>query len=447
MMKSILLFVFIYLVSLSSCMADINFDLSNLKLNTDLYNNNSSIQVKKEFFGVAPGGGNEAFSAYKYYSSLNEISPDVVRLEAITADYRNLYNPQTKLWDYSQLDNEIEKMSHGKRTIIANIFYTPKFLSSCPDSKFYAFCTPNDLNAWSFYVTNIVQHVYQKYGIKYWEIGNEPSGKFFFKGSMSSFFKFYIETAKAIKKVDNNILVGGFADNAFYVKAYSDFFTIIRKYDPNLLNFVTFHWYGDWGGGNGKYNPKDIFSISEKLKETMDSSGFSGMPIFLTEWNLVGNNPPPWGGDQVASYFVASEYWLQKSPIDKSLFFRVEPYNNTNASLLDSNGKKNNVAEIFSILSNIDTKNIYMQDNIYVFFNRTRREVVLSNYDLSDSSPKEVTLDIGKVDVSNCQKSKYKVVIYSNERMSNGVSNLKCSGENAFINLVVKNFDVIHVSY
>lgn len=447
-LKGVLFLFFIYNSLLSLCLADINVsvNLNDIAGRAD-YSNQT--HEKKEYFGVAPGGGNDTFTSYKYYHALNEMSPEVIRLEAITSDQRKIYDSNRNIWNYDVLDHEIEKMLHGgNRTIIANVFYTPRFLSSCPDSKFYAYCIPNDMNAWSSYVSNIAQHVYYKYGIEYWEIGNEPSGKLFFKSTMSDFFDFYITTAEAIKKVNNNILVGGFADNASYLKLYSDFFSVIKNHDPKLLDFVTFHWYGDWGRDkNSKYNPKDIFTISEKLKKSMVENGLSEKPIFLTEWNLAGNNPAPWGKDQVNSYFVASVYWLKKSYIDKSLFFRVEPYNNTNASLLDSNGNKNNVGDIFSILNALGSSNSLMQNGIYVFFSELRKEIVVSNYDLSYSEPKIVTLHFGGLWRGDCNHNKYEFTTYSNDHVDNNVGYVNCSNNDVYLDVIVNNFAVIRIKY
>lgn len=443
--KRMLFLFFIYTATLSFCFASVSFNLydSGALMNNNVLDNN-----QKELFGVAPGGGNKTFSSYKYYNSINQMSPDVIRLEAITSDHRKIYDPDKKVWNFSILDQEIDKMNEGKKTIIANVFYTPKFLSTCPDSKFYAFCIPNDMNAWSFYVSSIAQHVYQKYGIKYWEIGNEPSGKFFFTSSMNEFYNYYILTAKAIKKVNGNILVGGFADNAYYLKLYSDFFSKIRGSKAPLLDFVTFHWYGDWGKDNtSKYNPKYVFTISNNLKLAMNKNGFTDIPIFLTEWNLVGNRPAPGGKDQVNSYFIASLYWLKKSQVDKSLFFRVEPYNNTNASLLDYNGNKNTVGDFFSILNNSSFSNISMKNNVYLFSSDSRQEIILSNYDLDDVEPKNITIHFGNKMLNSCNKTNYTLVTYSNGKIIKNARNITCTSNDSYINLTAKNFSVIHIKY
>lgn len=431
-------------VNLSFAEENIVIDLSS---HAFLKRNSSFYQGGKDYFGVALGGGNKTFLSYKYYNTLNKISPDAIRLEAITADYRKLYDPHTKLWNYSLLDEEIENMNAGKRTIIANVFYTPKFLSSCPDSKFYAYCIPNDINAWISYVSNIVTHVYHKYGIKYWEIGNEPSGKLFFKSSMSNFFDFYILTADAIKRVDKNINVGGFADNIFYLKSYSDFFSKIQSRNPTLLDFVTFHWYGDWGvDKNSKYNPEYVFTLSNKLKKVMSKYGFSKKEIFLTEWNLVGNNPAPHGKAQVNSFYVASLFWIIKSDINKSLFFRVEPYNKTNSSLINSSGDKNDVGDIFSILNNLHFSNMIMKSDVYLFFSGLNKEIVLSNYDLVDTNPKKVTIHIGRASEEKCNR-KYTATLYSNVNAINKMGYVDCVSNDAYLHVILNDFDVMYIKY
>ena len=103
--KRMLFLFFIYTATLSSCFASVSFNLydSGALMNNNVLDNN-----QKELFGVAPGGGNKTFSSYKYYNSINQMSPDVIRLEAITSDHRKIYDPVKKVWNFSILDEEYD---------------------------------------------------------------------------------------------------------------------------------------------------------------------------------------------------------------------------------------------------------------------------------------------------------------------------------------------------
>ncbi|HCB1497652.1 glycosyl hydrolase family 39 [Klebsiella oxytoca] len=358
----------------------------------------SKLKKSSGSLGVALGGGSKTLLEYKYYSTLQKLKPAGIRLEAVTADYRSLYDPVSRKWDYHLLDKELDQIDKST-FIIANIFYTPKFLSSCPNSKNYAYCPPKDINAWTDYVKNIVRHVYSKYGVKYWEIGNEPSGKNFFRAPLRDFFKFYILTAQAIKDINSDIMVGGYADNAYYVDAYYDFFKNIKERDPDLLNFVTFHWYGDWSL-KSKYDPSEINSITYNIREKLTSLNMKNIPIFLTEWNLRAQGESPNGNDQITAYFIAMQYWIHISRINKAFFFRVEPYSNTKSSLLDSHGEMTQVGAAFfdmtDMLKNYDfqLKNI---DDIYILFSASRKRIILSRYDAFFRGNKELQLIVIKV--------------------------------------------------
>ncbi|WP_142503313.1 GH39 family glycosyl hydrolase [Klebsiella sp. 2680] len=436
-------FVYLSLLFLSFFVrAQISIDLDGNReisaFSEQAYSNNS--------LGIALGGGSQTLLQYKFYSPLKKMMPTGIRLEAVTADYRSLYDPILNKWNYDLLDKELDHVNINKASsVIANVFYTPRFLSSCPNSKNYAYCPPNDMNAWTNYVKNIVRHVYSKYGVKYWEIGNEPSGKNFFRAPMRDFLNFYLLTAKAIKEVDSNIMVGGYADNAYYIDAYYDFFKSIKEHDLDLLNFVTFHWYGDWGKGH-KYDPSDLGSISSNIQNKLAVLGMKNVPIFLTEWNLSAEGKPPHGKKQVVSYFIAAQYWINLSKIDRAFFFRVEPYLNTNSSLLDSNGGITSVGDVFTDMGNILKSNkFYFKkiDDIYIFFSPTQRKLIFSRYNLFSDGIEKVFITIKNI---NCVNTPL-FYDYSDGLFPKPLKKTSCQKNNLLIPLTLSNYQSGSINY
>lgn len=440
------IYILILYLYINNCWCQTEFDFSP----------NAAIDVKdkKDNFntlGVALGGGARTFLDKKFEIGISNLTPSEARLEAITADYRDLYDPDSNQWDFSKLDKEIDNMKKlGIKDIIANVFYTPKFLSSCPNSKSYAYCSPKDLHQWSNYVKSIVTHVYKKYGVMHWEIGNEPSGKVFFNAPMSKFYIFYIVTARSIKEVDSNILVGGYADNAFYINAYDDFFKKIHRDDPSLLNFVTFHWYGDWSP-HDKYNPRNIFKIAATIKQKLKENEFDDIPIFLTEWNMNAEGTIADARLKVVSYFIASQFWIAKSPINKNFFFRVEPYSKTNSSLLNSSGQITPVGFFFSQVSEMYRSYdvaFYENNNVYVIFSPKSRKVVVTRYDGISERNKIHSNDI-EFSISNVSCDKIEPKSMGGNFVSENIkiSKVQCENSKLHLSVLLKEYQSAIIKY
>ncbi|MDW2823160.1 GH39 family glycosyl hydrolase [Klebsiella quasipneumoniae] len=414
---------------------------------------NGSHSIGDNFLGVALGGGNLTFHQKKYYIPLMRLQPSSERLESITGDYRAIYNPSTNSWDFRELDKEIELMDFGNKTIIANVFYTPKFLSSCPESKYYPYCAPIDYVKWNWYVKNIVEHVYNKYKIKYWEIGNEPSGHFFFRSSMDSFFDYYVQTASVIKSVNPDVLVGGVADNPFFLQTYSSFFKKIHgSGNKKLLDFISFHWYGQWGHKDDAFNPKAIIRLSSSLKEQLNTFGFGDLPMYLTEWNLLAVPENFISESQVNSFFVASQYFLHWSNIDRALFFRAEPYSNMKSSLINSSGSITTTGQIFSLLKKIYSSNNYKlvsKENVYVFWSEENKDFLIAYYDeknMAGQKNKSINVKF-PVALGIRNKCEYYSIANGFDSASGNVDKIPCDAQGYIGDIIMHNFDVIHISY
>jgi len=73
---------------------------------------------------------------------------------------------------------------------------------------------PRDYNEWTALISKLAAHWVDRYGapeVRQWffEIWNEPNLKAFWTGSREDYFKFYKVTARAIKRVDDGLQVGG----------------------------------------------------------------------------------------------------------------------------------------------------------------------------------------------------------------------------------------------
>lgn len=381
-------------------MKKILFFLTILLLPTAIVYSASADQFNPRLLGISLGGGNQTYLNTSYLSPIKMLNPKYIRLESVTGDYRKLYNPETGLWDFSRLDKEVERMQSGGGEIIANVFYTPRFLSSCPEKK-YPYCKPSDMSKWAVYLKAIAEHLYTKYNVKYWEIGNEPSGKRFYNANLTDFFNFYIVSAKALKSVNEKIKTGGFGDNPLYYQHYVDFVKAVEKNSDGkeLIDFITIHWYSDWSP-NDKFDEKGIYDVSMVLRQKMKIAGYHNTPVFLTEWNIVAESKYPVPENIVASYFMSSLYWINKTKLTSSLFFRVEPYGNTGASLFLSGMKKTDVFNVFTFASNSSSKTVIMNnDDGYLLLDPSSSKALVTLYenksvDSNNNQLRKVSFDI-----------------------------------------------------
>lgn len=112
---------------------------------------------------------------------------------------------------------------------------------------------PRDYAAWRDYLQAFVRFLLHRYGKEevrtwYFEVWNEPDLPYvFWNGSRDEYFRLYEESARAIKDVDEKIMVGGPSTSGS--KWISSFVAYCRKNDVPL-DFVTTHQYaGDPLGG------------------------------------------------------------------------------------------------------------------------------------------------------------------------------------------------------
>ena len=112
---------------------------------------------------------------------------------------------------------------------------------------------PKDYAAWRKYLQAFIRFLIHRYGAEeirtwYFEVWNEPDLPFvFWNGTRDEYFRLYAESARAIKDVDENILVGGPSTSGS--KWISSFIRFCRE-NSVPLDFVTTHQYaGDPLGG------------------------------------------------------------------------------------------------------------------------------------------------------------------------------------------------------
>jgi len=221
-------------------------------------------------------------------------------------------------YDFAFTDHLI---SHLIKNKVEPIYRLGVTIENYTHIKRYRIFPPADFHKWAKICEMIIRHYNQgwangfEYGIKYWEIWNEPDGNFnepeksgTWYGSDKQFYDLYTISAKHLKKCfGNSILIGGYASCGFYtvvadpenyginipnytknnndpafskqyrgfVSFFENFLKHIRENDAPL-DFFTWH----------SYAPVSHNLIMQKyVEETLAKNGYSDIEIHLNEWN------------------------------------------------------------------------------------------------------------------------------------------------------------------
>jgi hypothetical protein len=185
---------------------------------------------------------------------------------------------------------------------------------------------PPDFDQYAAIVKHIVLHYNQgwakgyHYGIRYWEVWNEPDlGKLFWTGTEQEYFELYKRIARAIKDADPRALVGAPAiakpnDDT----PYRDELMRQAHATRTPLDFYSWHWYA-----TDSNDPRDFNRIAADLRTRLDRYGLTATKSFLTEWNYGLSEPPPTPLVR-ASFITSALIYMQDAPIDAATLYRAD---------------------------------------------------------------------------------------------------------------------------
>lgn len=169
-------------------------------------------------------------------------------------------------------------------------------------SKKYTATPPKDFSKWARICEHIILHYNHgwangfEYGIKYWEIWNEPEnpgnqfGGCMWTGTKEEFFELYKISSKYLKEKFEYIKIGGYGSCGFYgitrenipeehkgfVPYFTDFLEMVKR-ENCPLDFYSWHIYTD--------NEQEVLAHAKYVRETLDKFGFENTESHLNEWN------------------------------------------------------------------------------------------------------------------------------------------------------------------
>lgn len=265
-------------------------------------------------------------------------------------------------------------LSIGMKPLI-ELSYMPRTLASGGKTVFHYNANvtpPNDYDNWAMLIEKFVLHLVERYSAEevrkwFFEVWNEPNMEGFWSGNQADYFKFYKHTVNAVKKVDEQIKVGGpvTAKNEWI----SDFVEFCEK--NNLpLDFVSTHQYPTDAFGEPGDNTVEQLAAARRgiMREEQQKvvRQAKGKPVFYTEWNSSSNPRDSLHDEPYAAAFCAKtileanslvecySFWTFTDIFEEN-YFPSKPFQG-GFGLLNIYGIPKPVYRAFELLHNLGTE-------------------------------------------------------------------------------------------
>lgn len=347
-----------------------------------------TVQVKKHWQFCVGSGHAALAQRADYLEQLktvhDELGIERVRFHGIFDDDMNVcvrlsdhlpvkVRNKTKIYDFYQVARVYDNLLAAGVKPFVEISFMPKALASGRKTVFYYkgnVTLPKKTEEWQDFIRAFARFLIRRYGAEevrtwYFEVWNEPDLACFFKGDMKDYFRLYAATVRALKSVDEKLIVGGPATTCSkYIPEFLDFCR--RENVP--VDFVSTHQYptdalghsinrerlrqirklnatGDQTSLRSLFQPvfDNVNDFTNDLKGYMTKEAKRAraeagkLPLFYTEWSISSNcTAAIHDTTAAAAFFVktvldnqniidGSSYWTF-SDIFEELFFFTDPF-------------------------------------------------------------------------------------------------------------------------
>jgi xylan 1,4-beta-xylosidase len=276
-MKRIIACLLFSLLLITSCNHN---DKEQLQLNIDATAVSGEIDLTR--YSLGQGGLSSQPMIDAHIAQLQQLHPKIIRF--FIQEYFNLYPAKGK-YNWAILDKTLDAIVATGARPIPNICFKPTVLFPKLDQDIVF---PTSYKEWDELVYQLVKHCNEKkYGIEYWELGNEVDigelGGCPYRFKPGDYLIFYKHTSDAVLRADKNAKVGG-PTLAYYINPIGDSLIAFCGKGNAPLDFFSWHGYND----DIDFFRKSIRYIHEKLARYPSLKNTETM---ITEWNMDIFNP------------------------------------------------------------------------------------------------------------------------------------------------------------
>ena len=231
---------------------------------------------------------------------------EYVRFHAIFHDEVGLYDEDgagKPVYNFSYVDQIYDGLLENNVRPFVELSFMPKKLAAQLSVHPFWYkpivSPPKDLNKWDDLISHFAQHLVDRYGIDeisnwYFEVWNEPNLDFWVgEPKEQTYYRLYDATARALKRVDRRLRVGG---PATAQAAWVDRFLQHTVENDVPVDFVSSHVYGN-------DSSEDVFGTQEtiprtemvcravrKVHDQVQASPRHNLPIIWSEYNASYKN-------------------------------------------------------------------------------------------------------------------------------------------------------------
>jgi xylan 1,4-beta-xylosidase len=337
-------------------------------------------------------------------------------------------------YNFSYVDQIYDGLiANGVRPFV-EIGFMPKLLAAKPVPHAFWYkpypSPPTDPAEWAQLITAFTEHLVARYGAEevarwYFEVWNEPNIDFWTGDPKEdTYFALYDVTARAIKKVDSHLRVGG---PSTAQAAWVDDFIQHCQGSQTPFDFVSTHIYGNEDPINvfGNTTPvarKDMVAAAiRKVHDQVAKSAAPQTPIIISEYNATYLNQPmvtdsafmgPWLANNIAecdglasmlSYWTFSDVFDEQGVVQKPFYGGY--------GIVAERGIPKAAFRAFELLHQLGNQRL-MPDTRDVLVTRRGNEgpIVLALWNYAEPGQKTGT-QVFRLQVSNIKRKKYRLQI------------------------------------
>lgn len=229
-------------------------------------------------YSLGQGGFTSEPMIAPHVDALRALRPRTIRL--FVQEYYDLL-PALGRYNWNKLDRELEAIvATGARPFLCLCMKPPVLFPRVDETVLH----PSSYEEWERFIEQLVRHVNgeRKFGVEYWEIGNEVDigerggTPYLFKPA--DYVEYYTRTVKAIRRADPKAKVGGPA-LGHYDDPIGDALMAHAAAGKAPLDFFSFHAYTN--------SPADVRKRIRSVKNRLARHPqLKNVETWLNEWNM-----------------------------------------------------------------------------------------------------------------------------------------------------------------